>query len=136
MTHGRKTGGRNFQKGHPPMPGGGRPRTPADLIPIQAMPIEEGRRRMTMMSKLSLKELEAIAENKDSIVLDVCIATALIRGIKDGNLQSLSIVWDRLWGKPKETTENLNLSVNAELDAIPEDVLVELLRARNAANGV
>jgi hypothetical protein len=131
MALGRKTGGRDFVKGMPQPAGPGRPPMPPELKHVQAMSIDEGRSRMTLMSKLPLAELEAIAASKTSMAIDVCIATALIRGMRDGNLQSLNLIWDRLWGKPKETVENRNLNVNADLDNIPEEVIDGILRARN-----
>jgi hypothetical protein len=50
-------------------------------------------------------ELYYVRENPKSTVLEITIASAIIKSIKDGNLDSLETLLTRVFGKPKEKVE-------------------------------
>jgi hypothetical protein len=50
-------------------------------------------------------ELQAVRDNPKATVLEITIASAILKSIKDGNLDSLETLLTRIYGKPKEKVE-------------------------------
>jgi hypothetical protein len=50
-------------------------------------------------------ELQGVKENPKATVLEITIASAILKSIKDGNLDSLETLLTRIYGKPKEKVE-------------------------------
>jgi hypothetical protein len=47
-------------------------------------------------------ELQAVRDNPKATVLEITIASAILKSIKDGNLDSLETLLTRIYGKPKQ----------------------------------
>lgn len=50
-------------------------------------------------------ELEAVKLNPKATVLEITIASAILKSIKNGDLSSLETLLTRIYGKPKEKVE-------------------------------
>lgn len=103
MTRGRKTGGRDFQKGKEGGPGA--PRLPVEVIEARKINKVESERILNKFLHLSLDELAAFANNKSNNVHEMLVARILYEGIKRGDHVKLEWVYSRLVGKVKEEVE-------------------------------
>lgn len=50
-------------------------------------------------------ELQAVRDNPKATVLEITIASAILKSIKDGNLDSLETLLTRIYGKPKQEVQ-------------------------------
>lgn len=103
MTWGRKTGGRDFQKGKPGGPG--QPKIPVEVIEARKINKVESERILNKFLHLSLDELAAFANDKSNTVHEMLVARILYEGIKRGDHVKLEWVYSRLVGKVKEEIE-------------------------------
>ena len=51
-------------------------------------------------------ELIGVRDNPKATVLEITIASAILKSIKDGNLDSLETLLTRIYGKPKDRIES------------------------------
>ncbi len=63
---------------------------------------------------MTLEELKAVWDNKDATVMEKTIASAIKKSIEKGNLDSIEVLLNRAFGKPKEPIE-MNLSGSHEV---------------------
>lgn len=103
MARGRKTGGRDFQKGQPGGPG--RPRLPDDIKQSRALTKIELERILNKFMFLSIKEIDAISKDTTSIAIESVVASIVLKAVAFGDQQRLNFVLDRLIGKVKEVLD-------------------------------
>lgn len=72
------------------------------------------------MSTRNREELKAIVANPKSSVTEINVATAIINDIKAGKIWTLDSLWDRMFGKPKQTSE-----LEGKFDIHPPAILIE-----------
>lgn len=95
MAKGKKTGGKNFEKGHHI----GRPASPPDIK------VAAGMTKATFLSKLkqfmdmNIAELETVLRDKNMTVADHWVGRIALMGIKNGDERRLNFMADRLFGK-------------------------------------
>jgi hypothetical protein len=130
MARGKKTGGKDFLPGKPPGPG--RTPLPQEIKAVQALSLDEARRRISEVIKLPTSTLQRMAEDSEIPVLEMYLARCALLGMKRGDMTALNCILDRLLGKPKETVETHNININADLDKIPREKIIELLRNADA----
>lgn len=95
MAKGKKTGGRNFEKGNVPV-GNGRPRLPDEIKQIRKLTTAEFIERFNKYLYMDRDEIRALAEKRSVEVIDLCILNSLIRCIKDGDYATLDKMMDRI----------------------------------------
>lgn len=104
MARGKKTGGKNFQKGHVANPKGGGALSP-EVRAIRKITLEHIEEVADLILDNNLEKLKALASNPETSVLKVWIAKAAATGIQKGDLHSLDAILNRVLGKPKERHE-------------------------------
>ena len=57
-----------------------------------------------VLMAMTLDELKAVWDNKESTILEKTLANALIKSMAKGSLYSVDTLLSRVYGKPKETT--------------------------------
>lgn len=77
MAKGRKTGGKDFAKGHSPM--GGRPPLPEDLKGVKELKPEYFKRLISLFWSKSIEELTAMAENPAMNALHRNLARVILK---------------------------------------------------------
>ena len=124
MGYGVKTGGRDFKKGHG---GKGRPKEDPDLRAAKAMTKLEFVRLLVQFLEMPLSELEALL-HKDTVggrkVLEVWVGRLCLLGIKEGDFKRLDFMADRLFGKSKGSTPQVEMNFTG----VPRDQIIELSR--------
>lgn len=105
MAKGKKTGGRNFEVGHPPM--GGRPRLPDDVKEARALTRADLDRHLTRFMAMGPNELAEVRKNPNSTMLELLIISVMTHGVNKGDQQRLGFLLERLSsiGKVKERVE-------------------------------
>lgn len=82
---------------------------------------------MLLMDK-NVKELEEIKADKTQPMLIASFASALLASYRSGNLNAISVLVDRLFGKAKQTVDN-NVTLST-----PPNVTVSFISANNDSN--
>jgi hypothetical protein len=57
-----------------------------------------------VLMAMTVDELKAVWDNKESTILEKTLANALIKSMAKGSLYSVDTLLSRVYGKPKETT--------------------------------
>jgi hypothetical protein len=130
MALGRKTGGRNFQKGQTTKPNG-RPKLPPDLQGLKTKfsgdMVEKTFIKYMMMS---VDDMAKVGQDKSLPALDHVIMMIIRKAGLDGDQQRLDFLLNRTIGKVVDKTENTDyrVNINAQLDTIPKEKLISLLK--------
>ena len=127
MAKGRKTGGRNFKKGHPGGPGA--PKLPAEVREVKRATKADVIKSFEKILSMNVSELTLLL-GEDTLgqtrSIDAALAAIMMRAIKFGDHQSLNSILDRLYGKPKEPKQEDPLKDHDDfLDTIPRQVLLK-----------
>jgi hypothetical protein len=80
----------------------GRPRKWISEIKEQGYALSEITDAIQVLISLDLEQLQQIRTNSSSTVLEVTIASAIIKSIQKGDLDSIETLITRVFGKPKE----------------------------------
>jgi hypothetical protein len=104
MAKGKKTGGRNFQKGQVSNPRGGGALTPQTRA-LRKITIEHLEEIADLILQGNIEELKRLATDPSTSVMKVWIAKAAVAGMTSGNLHSLEIILNRVMGRPRETVQ-------------------------------
>lgn len=80
----------------------GRPRKWISEMKEQGYALSEITDAIQVLISLDLQQLQDIRTNPTSTVLEVTIASAIIRSIQKGDLNSIETLITRVFGKPKE----------------------------------
>jgi len=93
-----------FKKGQ-----SGNPRGKAKLTDIEKRARHASRLEIAevyqALKGLTLEELKKVIENKDAATITILFASSFKTGIKKGDLTEVHRMYDRLLGKPKQSTE-------------------------------
>jgi hypothetical protein len=97
---------KNLKKGYDPRRNlKGRPRKWITEIKEQGYSLSEITDAIQVLISLDVQQLGEIKANPNSTVLEVTIASAIIKSIQKGDLDSLETLITRVYGKPKEKIE-------------------------------
>ena len=83
----------------------GRPRKWITEIKKQGYALSEITDAIQVLISLDLQQLQEIRTNPNSTVLEITIASAIIKSIQKGDLDSIETLITRVFGKPKEKIE-------------------------------
>jgi len=83
----------------------GRPRKWISEMKEQGYALSEITDAIQVLISLDLQQLQEIRTNPTSTVLEVTIASAIMRSIQKGDLDSIETLITRVFGKPKEKIE-------------------------------
>ena len=83
----------------------GRPRVFISKIKEEGYTLSEVQDAMQVLMSMSAEELTKIKENPQATVLEITIASAIMKSIQKGDLTSLETLLTRVYGKPKEKIE-------------------------------
>ena len=106
--------GRPIQKGQVLNPLGGRAHNP-ELKLLRRMSNAEIAQIGTLVLDGNVDGLKALVQDKNSSVLRVWMSTVALKAIQKGDAHALSIILDRIAGKPKEFIE-LSGGTNSKVD--------------------
>jgi hypothetical protein len=102
MAKGKKTGGRDFEKGDERA---GRPRLPGDVREARKFTSGEVQRVLTEFMHMTPTELAERLTSGDATMLEGFIGSIMQRGIKDGCPTRLNFLFERTIGKVKDQLE-------------------------------
>ncbi len=108
MAKGKKTGGRNFEHGHPGM--GGRPRIPDDLKLARLKAKDDFERALYDQLYSSRKEITQKTKNQNDLAING-LAARYIKGAlesKLGDARRFEFLLEHLMGKPKEIVDAIS----------------------------
>lgn len=124
MAKGRKTGGRDFQKGK--IPTGGRPKDPPDIAKVKALTNTEFMAIMNVYLAMDQVELEALVETPGVPMIRVIIANLILKA-GAGDHFKLEFMLNRLIGKvpdaPKEVNMNFNMLPKEEVITLGQEAI-------------
>ena len=119
MAKGRKTGGRDFQKGYKPP--GGRPKHPEDILKVRPLTNVEFQAILNSYLTMDKDELKALAEAPGTPMLRVIMANLILSAGK-GDQFRLEFMLNRLIGKVPDQPKDVNLNFNM----LPKDQVIEV----------
>lgn len=92
-----------FKKGYDSRrEGNGRPRKWVSTLTEQGYKNSEVADTIQVLMSMTFEELKAVYEDKNSTVLEKTVANAIRKSIEKGTLYSMDLLWNRVFGKPKE----------------------------------
>lgn len=83
----------------------GRPRKWISTIKEQGYTLSEITDAIQVLISLEPNKIKEIKENPTSTALEVSIASAILKSIQKGDLESIETLITRVYGKPKEKIE-------------------------------
>lgn len=90
---------------------------------------------LNSMIEMSLDELKNISTDKTCPVFMVNVAKALKKDIENGRVTTLSELFDRFFGKPKQTSDvditSKGERLGTDLKGLPDDELLRIINERN-----
>jgi hypothetical protein len=121
MAKGRKTGGRNFQKGYKPP--GGRPKAPDDIVKVRGLTNTEFQAVLNYFLTMDREELKQVAEAPGTPMLRVIMANLILKA-GAGDQFRLEFILNRLIGKVPDQPKEVNLNFNM----LPREQVIDLGR--------
>lgn len=100
MAKGKKTGGRDFKLGHPPM--GGRPRVPEDLKLSRVSNRIEFERALNKYTRMTGPEINEAIRSLSIPITELITAKILAKAFNEGDQRRFEFILDRLIGKPTD----------------------------------
>lgn len=100
-----------FTSTNQPKKNGRKPQIYTQIKDVYSISLEEYRRVIQHLMNCTKDEITALANAKDTPMWIVNLCTALVNDTKKGTTYLLSELTDRLYGKPKQITENYNENV-------------------------
>lgn len=83
----------------------GRPRKWISEMKDQGYSLSEVTDAIQVLISLDVEKLQEVKSNPKSTVLEITIASAILRSIQRGELDSIETLLTRVFGKPKEKVE-------------------------------
>ena len=93
----------------------GRPKKYVTLLKEQGYKLSEINDTIQVMMSMTLDELKVVWQNPLATILEKTIANAMQKSLSKGSLYSMSTLMDRVYGKPKESTQ---VSVDTRIEVI------------------
>lgn len=106
----------------------GRPVLTKEQRAFRALTIESYREVIEMVLSGNLDELKAFAEDKTTPVLQVGVATAILKAIRNGDASVLEMFAARIIGKIPDVINVNNTNVSTKANMLTEVQLEERLR--------
>lgn len=100
-----------FTSTNQPKKNGRKPHIYTQIKDVYNISLEEYRKVIQHLMNCTKDEITALANAKDTPMWIVNLCTALVNDTKKGTTYLLSELTDRLYGKPKQITENYNENV-------------------------
>ena len=100
--------GNRFSSTNQPTVTGRKPKIYTQIKDVYSISLEEYRRVIQHLMNCNKDEITALANAKDTPIWIVNLCTALVNDTKKGTTYLLTELTDRLYGKPKQITENYN----------------------------
>ena len=97
--------GKKFVKGDKRINKNGRPRKWISEMKDSGYSLSEITDAIQVLISLETSKLDEIRMNPQSTVLEITIASAILRSIEKGDLDSIETLITRVYGKPKEKVE-------------------------------
>jgi poly-beta-hydroxyalkanoate depolymerase len=80
----------------------GRPRKYVSQLKEQGYKLSEVNDAIQALMSMDAEELKAVLDNPKATILELTIAAAMIKSLKNGSLYSMETLLTRVYGKPKE----------------------------------
>jgi len=93
-----------LQKGETANPNG-RPKKYVTLLKEQGYKLSEVNDTIQTIMSMDMEELKQVWDNPKATILEKTIANALMTSLKKGSLYSIDTLLNRVYGKPKETSQ-------------------------------
>jgi hypothetical protein len=93
-----------LQKGETANPNG-RPKKYVTMLRESGYKLSEVNDTIQTIMAMDLEELKAVWDNPKATVLEKTIANALKKSLEKGSLYSIDTLLNRVYGKPKETSQ-------------------------------
>jgi len=93
-----------LQKGETANPNG-RPKKYVTLLKEQGYKLSEVNDTIQTIMSMDMDELKQVWDNPKATILEKTIANALMTSLKKGSLYSIDTLLNRVYGKPKETSQ-------------------------------
>ena len=97
MARGRKTGGKDFEKGHKGGPG--KPPTPPDIRASRALTREEFERVAYRLLFINQTDFQKIVKDPETPMFDLMMAAVIHKGVVEGDERRMDFLLSRLIGK-------------------------------------
>lgn len=111
MANGRKTGGKNFEKGNIAGVGHGRPKAPPDIPKVKALTNTELQAIINAYMAMDEAELKVLVETPGTPMIRVIIANLILKA-SQGDHFKLEFMLNRLIGKVPDQPKDVNLNFN------------------------
>lgn len=102
------TFGKRFTSTNQPKNRGRKPHIYTQIKEVYSISADEYRKVIQYLMNLTKEEIAKLANAQDTPIWIVNLCMALVTDTKKGNTTLLSELTDRLYGKPKQVTENYN----------------------------
>lgn len=83
----------------------GRPKKYVTLLKEQGYKLSEVNDTIQTIMAMDLEELKTVWDNPKATILEKTIANALRKSLEKGSLYSIDTLLNRVYGKPKETSQ-------------------------------
>lgn len=83
----------------------GRPRKYVSLLKEQGYKLSEVNDCIQAIMAMDMEELKSVWDNPKATILEKTIANALRKSLEKGSLYSIDTLLNRVYGKPKETSQ-------------------------------
>jgi hypothetical protein len=83
----------------------GRPRKYVSQLKEQGYKLSEVNDAIQALMSMDAEELKAVLDNPKATILELTIAAAMIKSLKNGSLYSMETLLTRVYGRPKETQQ-------------------------------
>ena len=119
-------------KGKPFKPGNtlgkGRPPIPPDLLYVQKLTPDHVQRVFAKFSHMNREELQAVLTSPDASMLEIMVGSVIAKAAKEGDQARFNFLLDRMVGKVKDVVEHSSKDLDDDLDKIPREAIVRLLK--------
>lgn len=121
-----------FKKGQSGNPNGGRAHSPA-IRALKNLTVDTYREVIELVLTGNLAALKAMVEHPDTPAVQVGVATAFMKAIKNGDYGVIERIAERIVGKiPDVVQVTNNTNLNATVAAVTEETLrAKLIKIRN-----
>jgi len=104
----------------------GRPRKWICTLKKGGYRVSEINDTLQVLLSMNLDELKAVYENPKATILEKTVAAALKKGVQYGTLSNIDSIMDRVFGKPKQTTESTVVIETVAKFKLPDGTILEI----------